>query len=88
MKASDHQVGGSHYKNFHIQPGEFCEKNGLSGMTTDIIKRLCSFENGGELQELEKAVHEAQLKLQWQTELREGRELDFESKTHLENYFS
>jgi len=63
MKASDKQIGGSHYKNFPIQPVEFIEKNRLSYLVGCIIKRLCRFDTkpGSGLLDLEKAKHEIDL---------------------------
>ena len=34
----DKQIGGSHYKHFHIQPYEFISKNELSFFQGNVIK--------------------------------------------------
>ena len=34
----DKQIGGSHYKSFHIQPYEFISKNDLSFFQGNVIK--------------------------------------------------
>jgi hypothetical protein len=48
-------------KNFYIQykipPARFCEKNGLSAMEYDVIKRMCRWRQnvGKGIEDLEKA---------------------------------
>ena len=37
----DKQIGGSHYKFFHIQPFEFISKNDLSFFQGNEIKYVC-----------------------------------------------
>jgi hypothetical protein len=53
----DTQVGGDHYKNFKIQPVEFCQKNRIPYCESNVIKYVCrhEFKNGKE--DLEKARH-------------------------------
>ena len=43
--ALDEQVGGSHYKDFKIQPAEFIEKNNLPFLDGCVIKRMCRHGN-------------------------------------------
>lgn len=68
-KASDlpstNQVGGSHYKNFEIQPSEFIHKNNLGWCEGNVIKYVCrhQFKNGAE--DVKKAIHYLKLILQW-----------------------
>ena len=59
----DTQVGGSHYKDFPIQPVEFVTKNNLSYLQGAIIKRFVRYnmETGGGLKDLNKAKHEIDL---------------------------
>lgn len=54
------QIGGSHYKQFAIQPIEFSHQNGLGFIAGCIIKRLCHYDQPGGKgeQDLEKALHE------------------------------
>lgn len=59
--ALDRQVGGGHYKNFLIQPAEFCEVNGIGFLPGCIIKRICRWETKDGVQDLEKAKHEIDL---------------------------
>ncbi|MCP4651087.1 MAG: DUF3310 domain-containing protein [PVC group bacterium] len=58
QKASDTQVGGSHYKNFAIQPIEFIAKNNLSFIQGSIIKYACRYnQKGTPLQDIQKIKH-------------------------------
>lgn len=68
MKASDKQVGGSHYKDFPIQPGEFCTKNKLGGFQSSIVARICRYDKptGKGLEDLEKIKHEVDLLIEWE----------------------
>ena len=51
------QVGGSHYKNFAIQPVEFIQKNGLLFYEGSIIKYVCRWRNKNGIEDLKKARH-------------------------------
>lgn len=55
--ALDIQVGGDHYKQFEIQPIEFCEKNKLTACQSNIIKYVCRFKFKDGIKDLEKAQH-------------------------------
>lgn len=59
------QVGGSHYKDFAIQPSEFIHKNKLGWAEGNVIKYVCrhGFKNGAE--DLRKAIHYLELLLKW-----------------------
>lgn len=63
MSALENQIGGSHYKNFKIQPIEFITANKLSFLQGCIIKRICRYglEGGKGIQDLEKIGHEIDL---------------------------
>ena len=41
----DKQIGGSHYKDFYIQPYEFISKNDLSFFQGNVIKYVCRYKN-------------------------------------------
>ena len=56
-KASEKQVGGSHYKKFKIQPAEFCYHNDIPYLEATAIKYLCRWRDKGGIQDLEKAKH-------------------------------
>lgn len=65
LKPTDRQVGGNHYKQFSIQPTVFSERNKLTFLEGDIVKRVCRHNRGGKGREdIEKAIHELQLILE------------------------
>jgi hypothetical protein len=55
------QVGGSHYKDFKIQPVEFCFINNIPYLEATAIKYLCRWRNKNGIEDLEKAKHFIQL---------------------------
>lgn len=58
------QVGGDHYKNMIIQPGEFIVKNSLGWYEGNAIKYICRHKVKGGKQDLEKAIHYLELALE------------------------
>ena len=61
MKSYKKQVGGSHYKNYKIQPVEFIIKNNIGFVEGNIIKYVLRFKEKGGVQDLEKAKHYIEL---------------------------
>ena len=57
----DKQVGGPHYKSFHIQPYEFISKNNLSFFQGNVIKYVCRYLNKNGIEDLEKIIHYCEL---------------------------
>jgi len=57
------QIGGSHYKKFHIQPYEFISKNDLSFFQGNVIKYVCRYKNKAGIQDLEKIIHYCELEI-------------------------
>lgn len=55
------QIGGSHYKNFHIQPYEFISKNNLSFFQGNVIKYVCRYLNKNGIEDLDKIIHYCEL---------------------------
>jgi hypothetical protein len=51
------QVGGSHYKEFVIQPVEFCFVNKIPYLEATAIKYLCRWRKKNGLEDLLKAKH-------------------------------
>ena len=49
--------GGSHYKNFVIQPAQFINKNRLLFAEGNVIKYVCRHKNKNGKDDLEKAKH-------------------------------
>jgi hypothetical protein len=64
-RADETQIGGDHYKDFAIQPGEFITRNEIAFYRGCVIKRMCrAGKKGGKdgaLEDLRKAMHEIQL---------------------------
>ena len=57
----DKQIGGSHYKSFHIQPYEFISKNDLSFFQGNVIKYVCRYLNKNGIEDLNKIIHYCEL---------------------------
>ena len=69
--ALSHQEGGSHYKQFKIQPVEFICANDLDYLQGNVIKYVCrhGYKNGA--QDVRKAIHYLQLILKLQYDANE-----------------
>lgn len=65
--ALDVQIGGSHYKNFAIQPVEFIHRNGIGFPEGNAIKYLCRWREKGGIKDLQKAKHYIDLLIQMET---------------------
>jgi len=61
--SQDVQIGGSHYKSFHIQPYEFISKNNLSFFQGNVIKYVCRYLNKNGIEDLEKIKHYCELEI-------------------------
>ena len=57
----DKQIGGSHYKNFKIQPYEFISKNNLSFFQGNVIKYVCRYLNKNGIEDIDKIIHYCEL---------------------------
>ena len=66
QRASEKQVGGNHYKQFKIQPAEFCYYNNIPYLEATAIKYLCRWKDKGGIQDLEKAKHFIDLLIEFQ----------------------
>ena len=53
----DKQIGGSHYKNFRIQPSKFINDNKLLFAEGNAIKYICRHSAKNGKQDMEKAKH-------------------------------
>ena len=60
-KHLERQVGGEHYKQFKIQPIEFCHINKIGYLEATAIKYLCRWRDKGGLEDLDKAIHYIQV---------------------------
>ena len=59
----DKQIGGSHYKDFHIQPYEFISKNDLSFFQGNVVKYVCRYLHKNGVEDLEKIKHYCDLEI-------------------------
>ena len=53
----DVQIGGGHYKDFEIQPIEYCMRNGLDHCQSNVVKYVSRFRDKGGIEDLLKARH-------------------------------
>lgn len=72
MKASDRQVGGNHYVDMRISPVEFIYANDIPFLEGCIIKRVCRHRSKNGREDIEKAIHELQLILEYEYEPQES----------------
>ena len=63
-KALERQAGGSHYKDMAIQPVEFCQKNKLNMIESNVIKYVSRHRVKGGREDIEKAIHMLELLLE------------------------
>lgn len=68
MSALDIQIGGSHYKDYVIQPVEFSTKNGLGFIEGSVVKYISRHnkKTGKGRQDLEKIKHYIDLLIELQ----------------------
>lgn len=68
--ASQRQIGGGHYKDFPIQPSEYCYKNKLHTLAANIVKYAtrAGLKDGqdGMRKDIEKIIHYAELWLEYE----------------------
>jgi hypothetical protein len=64
VTALDKQVGGMHYKQYPIQPVEFCQKNNLNAIESSIVKYVVRHRDKGGKEDVEKIIHYAKLLLE------------------------
>ena len=55
------QISGSHYKNYKVQPVEFCQRNKLNYCESAAIKYLCRHRDKNGIDDLRKAKHYIEL---------------------------
>lgn len=61
MKATDKQIGGSHYKGMKIQPIEYIQANDLSYCEANVVKYVSRWKNKNGVEDLLKAKHYIEL---------------------------
>lgn len=65
-KATDTQVGGSHYKDMVIEPAEYCERNRLTMLESGVVKYVSRHRSKNGIEDIRKAIHCLQLLAQFQ----------------------
>jgi hypothetical protein len=70
LSSLDEQIGGGHYKDFKIQPVEFCHVNGIPYIESTAIKYLCRWRLKGGIQDLEKAKHFIEMLIEMEKDLK------------------
>ena len=66
QKASDLQVGGSHYNQYAIQPTEFIHKNDIPFIEGNIIKYVIRHRLKNGIEDLKKAKHYIDLLIEFE----------------------
>lgn len=66
QKASDLQEGGSHYKQYKIQPVEFLFENNVPFIEGNVIKYVLRHREKNGLQDLLKAKHYIDLLIEYE----------------------
>lgn len=63
------QIGGTHYKEFEIDPVELCVRDGLDFLQGNAIKYIMRYDKkGSPRQDLEKAKHYIDLLIKWKVD--------------------
>jgi hypothetical protein len=62
--ALNEQVGGMHYKQYPIQPVEYCQKNRLNSLESSIVKYATRHQDKNGREDVEKIIHCAKLILE------------------------
>ena len=60
------QHGGRHYKGMAIEPAEYCQRNNLKFCESNAIKYLSRHHLKGGLEDAKKALHYAQMVLEFE----------------------
>lgn len=63
-RATERQVGGSHYKTMAIQPSDYIVRNKLGWYEGNIVKYITRHATKGGRQDVEKVIHYAELLIQ------------------------
>jgi len=67
-KATQKQVGGSHYKDMPIQPVEYAQRNNLNFIEGCVIKYVSRHRSKNGAEDIEKAIHFLNLLLELEYE--------------------
>lgn len=55
------QIGGSHYKNYRIQPLDWALDNSINAAEFSILRYVLRYRDKNGLEDLDKAIHYAQI---------------------------
>lgn len=55
------QVGGSHYKDYKIQPVEYAMANNLNYCQANAVKYITRYRDKGGIEDLKKAIHNIEI---------------------------
>jgi len=71
VSALESQEGGSHYKDFPIQPVQYIFMNKIPYLEGNVIKYVTRHQSKAGIEDIKKAIHYLQLiaELQYQTKL-------------------
>jgi hypothetical protein len=58
------QVGGNHYRQYAIQPAEYCHRNGLGYCESIAIRYITRHRHKNKAEDVRKAIHSLELLLQ------------------------
>lgn len=67
MSALEKQEGGTHYKDYKIQPIEFIMSNNLDYLQGNVVKYICRYKNKNGIEDLKKAIHYIQIMIENET---------------------
>jgi hypothetical protein len=65
LPPSRRQIGGRHYAELAVQPGEFIHRNGLGWCEGNAVKYITRHRLKGQREDVEKAIHYLELLLEW-----------------------
>lgn len=66
LKASEKQVGGDHYKRMSIQPAEYCQRNQLPFLESNVVKYVTRHRLKNGKQDIQKAIQCLELLLEYE----------------------
>jgi hypothetical protein len=65
VKPSERQVGGSHYKDYPIEPGHYSQVNKLGFMEGNVVKYVTRHSADGGVEDIDTAIHCLELIKEW-----------------------
>lgn len=65
-RATSRQEGGSHYRNYQIQPIEYITANGIGFLAGNVIKYATRYKDKNGPEDIRKAIHYLELILEFE----------------------